>query len=177
MKDNRRRRRGKARVSPSVLDRINPQAAGIDCGSAEHYVAVPPDRSASPVQLCIPRIWFFLKPLTLPASVDRVFADAIRHRFVALHPARITVRSSCAAASDSRVATSAPGPGTDTPPPRPAHPIRPAALGLAVRRVARMAGGGRHRQARDRSRLASAGLPPALDLEESAPSGPTRGSL
>src|SRR5258708_6511422 len=50
MKDNRRRRPGKARVSPSVLDRINPHAAGIDCGSAEHYVAVPPDRSASPVQ-------------------------------------------------------------------------------------------------------------------------------
>src|SRR5260370_10710426 len=50
MKDNRRRRPGKARVSPSVLDRINPHAAGIDCGSAEHYVSVPPDRSASPVQ-------------------------------------------------------------------------------------------------------------------------------
>ena len=50
MKDNRRRRPGKPRVSPSVLDRINPHAAGIDCGSAEHYVAVPPDRSASPVQ-------------------------------------------------------------------------------------------------------------------------------
>ena len=50
MKDHRRRRPGKPRVSPSVLDRINPHAAGIDCGSAEHYVAVPPDRSASPVQ-------------------------------------------------------------------------------------------------------------------------------
>ena len=50
MKDNRRRRAGKPRVSPSVLDRINPNAAGIDCGAAEHYVAVPPDRSPSPVQ-------------------------------------------------------------------------------------------------------------------------------
>jgi transposase len=50
MKDHRRRRTGKPRVSPSVLDRINPNAAGIDCGSAEHYVAVPPDRSPSPVQ-------------------------------------------------------------------------------------------------------------------------------
>src|SRR5882672_7027142 len=50
MKDNRRRRAGTPRVSPSVLDRINPHAAGIDCGSAEHYVAVPPDRSPSPVQ-------------------------------------------------------------------------------------------------------------------------------
>jgi transposase len=50
MKDNRRRRLGKPRVSPSVLDRINPHAAGIDCGAAEHYVAVPSDRSPSPVQ-------------------------------------------------------------------------------------------------------------------------------
>lgn len=50
MKDNRRRRAGTPRMSPSVLDRINPHAAGIDCGAAEHYVAVPPDRSPSPVQ-------------------------------------------------------------------------------------------------------------------------------
>jgi hypothetical protein len=46
MKDHRRRRAGKPRLSPSVLDRINPNAAGIDCGSAEHYVAVPPARSS-----------------------------------------------------------------------------------------------------------------------------------
>ena len=48
MKHNRRRPR--ARVSPSVLERINPHAAGIDCGSAEHFVAVPPDRDPAPVQ-------------------------------------------------------------------------------------------------------------------------------
>ncbi len=50
MKDNRRRRAGQPRMSPSVLARINSHAAGIDCGSAEHYVAVPADRSPSPVQ-------------------------------------------------------------------------------------------------------------------------------
>jgi len=50
MKDNRRRRPGNPRLSPSLLDRINPNAAGIDCGSAEHFVAVPPDRDPSPVQ-------------------------------------------------------------------------------------------------------------------------------
>src|SRR5881628_3753435 len=50
MKDNRRRRAGKPRVSPSVLDRINQNAAGIDCGSAEHFVAVPPDRDPMPVR-------------------------------------------------------------------------------------------------------------------------------
>ena len=50
MKDSRRRPARKARVSPSVLERINPHAAGIDCGSAEHFVAVPPDRDATPVR-------------------------------------------------------------------------------------------------------------------------------
>lgn len=49
MKDNRRRRASQARRSP-VLERINPNVAGIDCGSEEHYVAVPADRSPSPVQ-------------------------------------------------------------------------------------------------------------------------------
>jgi transposase len=49
MKNNRHRQRPPRRT-PAVLDRINPNVAGIDCGSAEHYVAVPPDRSPSPVQ-------------------------------------------------------------------------------------------------------------------------------
>ena len=47
MKHNRRRS-PKARVSASVLERINPNAAAIDCGSAEH--SVPPDRDPAPVQ-------------------------------------------------------------------------------------------------------------------------------
>ncbi len=50
MKQNRRRSPGKPRVSPTVLDRINPNVAGIDCGAAEHFVAVPPDRDPTPVQ-------------------------------------------------------------------------------------------------------------------------------
>jgi transposase len=50
MKHNRRRSTGKPRVSPTVLDRINPNVAGIDCGAAEHFVAVPPDRDPTPVQ-------------------------------------------------------------------------------------------------------------------------------
>jgi len=40
----------KARVSASVLERINPNAAGIDGGSAEHFVALPPDRDPAPIQ-------------------------------------------------------------------------------------------------------------------------------
>jgi hypothetical protein len=33
-----------------LLERIEPDAAGIDCGAEHHYVAVPPDRDAQPVQ-------------------------------------------------------------------------------------------------------------------------------
>jgi Transposase len=50
MKHNRCRSLGKPRVSPTVFDRLNPNVAGIDCGLAEHFVAVPPDRDATPVQ-------------------------------------------------------------------------------------------------------------------------------
>ena len=50
MKRQRRRDAPKPRVSPSVLDHINPNAAGIDGGAAEHFVAVPPDRDAAPVR-------------------------------------------------------------------------------------------------------------------------------
>ncbi|RPH55508.1 MAG: IS110 family transposase [Acidobacteria bacterium] len=32
------------------MERININAAGIDCGSAEHFVAVPPDRDPTPVR-------------------------------------------------------------------------------------------------------------------------------
>ena len=49
MKNNRPRPH-RPRRSPALLDRLNPNAAGIDCGSAAHYVAVPADRSPSPVQ-------------------------------------------------------------------------------------------------------------------------------
>jgi len=45
------RRHGKPPASrPSLLERINPNAAGIDCGAATHYVAVPPDRDPTPVR-------------------------------------------------------------------------------------------------------------------------------
>ena len=50
MKFKRRHSPGKPRVSPTLLDHINPNVAGIDCGSAEHFVAVPPDRDPTPVQ-------------------------------------------------------------------------------------------------------------------------------
>jgi len=45
-----RRRAPKPRHSPAALERLHPHAAGIDCGAAEHFVAVPPDRDATPVQ-------------------------------------------------------------------------------------------------------------------------------
>ncbi len=45
-----RRRAPKPRQSPAALERLHPHAAGIDCGSAEHFVAVPPDRDPTPVR-------------------------------------------------------------------------------------------------------------------------------
>jgi transposase len=50
MKRPRRRHSPKPRVSSSVLEHLTPHAAGIDCGSAEHFVAVPPDRDTTPVR-------------------------------------------------------------------------------------------------------------------------------
>jgi transposase len=50
MKRHRRRPSPKPRTSPAVLERLHPDAAGIDCGSAEHFVAVPPDRDTTPVR-------------------------------------------------------------------------------------------------------------------------------
>lgn len=50
MSRNRGRKTPKPRPTISVLDRIHPDAAGIDCGASEHFVAVPPDRDPLPVQ-------------------------------------------------------------------------------------------------------------------------------
>jgi transposase len=50
MPRHRRRPSSKPRTSPAALERLHPHAAGIDCGSAEHFVAVPPDRDATPVR-------------------------------------------------------------------------------------------------------------------------------
>jgi transposase len=50
MKGHHRRPSLKPRVSPAVLEHLHPNAAGIDCGSAEHFVAVPPERDSQPVR-------------------------------------------------------------------------------------------------------------------------------
>lgn len=39
-----------SRRSRAVLEHLTPNAAGIDCGASAHFVAVPPDRAARPVQ-------------------------------------------------------------------------------------------------------------------------------
>ncbi len=40
----------RARRSRPLLERVNPNAAGIDCGSEMHYVAVPAERDPEPVR-------------------------------------------------------------------------------------------------------------------------------
>jgi transposase len=51
MKHNSKRERTdkKARVTASLLERVQPDAAGIDCGQNSHFVAVPPERDPQPV--------------------------------------------------------------------------------------------------------------------------------
>jgi transposase len=50
MADKAKKPRNPRRKNPTILERINPNAAGVDCGSAEHYVAVPSDRDPSSVR-------------------------------------------------------------------------------------------------------------------------------
>jgi transposase len=51
MKKRPQRRHGKKPAAGrSLLERITPHAAGIDCGSEMHYVAVPADRDPAPVR-------------------------------------------------------------------------------------------------------------------------------
>jgi len=50
MKRHRRPHEKKLTARPSLLERLSPNAAGVDCGSEAHYVAVPPDRDAAPVR-------------------------------------------------------------------------------------------------------------------------------
>jgi transposase len=51
MKHNHRRHAAQTRrTSSSVLERLQVDVAGIDCGAAEHFVSVPPDRDPAPVQ-------------------------------------------------------------------------------------------------------------------------------
>src|SRR5262245_31519239 len=52
MKHNstRERKEKHARLSVSLLERIQPDAAGIDCGQNSHFVAVPPERDPQPVR-------------------------------------------------------------------------------------------------------------------------------
>lgn len=50
MKDKRRHPRVGRRPVLPLLEQVNANAAGIDCGAREHYVAVPPDRDPCPVR-------------------------------------------------------------------------------------------------------------------------------
>lgn len=49
MKDKKSKKTARGRRSP-LIERVNRDAAGIDCGAAMHYVAVPRDRDPEPVR-------------------------------------------------------------------------------------------------------------------------------
>lgn len=54
MKNKRRSKRGRGHrakgLPAELMQRINPNAAGIDCGAQHHYVAVPAERDEQPVR-------------------------------------------------------------------------------------------------------------------------------
>ena len=45
-----KRRVSNKRLPVQLMERINANAAGIDCGATHHYVAVPEDRDDEPVR-------------------------------------------------------------------------------------------------------------------------------
>jgi transposase len=45
-----RKRTGKSEQRVSLFERIQPDAAGVDCGQKSHFVAVPPERDPEPVR-------------------------------------------------------------------------------------------------------------------------------
>jgi transposase len=47
---NQRSRKSEGRRSMPLMERIQPDAAGVDCGERSHFVAVPPDRDPEPVR-------------------------------------------------------------------------------------------------------------------------------
>ena len=53
MKHHQQRKRtgrSERRASVSLFERIQPNAAGVDCGQKSHFVAVPPERDPEPVR-------------------------------------------------------------------------------------------------------------------------------
>ena len=53
MKHNQQRKRtgrSERQASVSLFERIQPNAAGVDCGQKSHFVAVPPERDPEPVR-------------------------------------------------------------------------------------------------------------------------------
>jgi len=49
---SKKKQSGRKNVDWKVLDIMHPDAAGIDVGGNEHWVAVSPDRDAEPVRRC-----------------------------------------------------------------------------------------------------------------------------
>ena len=67
------RRKTSKRVSPALLQRTQPNAAGIDSGSEQHHVAVPSDRDPESVR------WFQTFTAGLHGLADWLVALAVEH--------------------------------------------------------------------------------------------------
>jgi hypothetical protein len=73
MAERNRKLAGKPKEPPAPLRITYPNAAGIDIGSASHFVAVPPDRDDSPVANLLVSL-----PICMPWPIGSPVAASIQ---------------------------------------------------------------------------------------------------
>jgi hypothetical protein len=99
----------KARGKRATLDgfpEINPDAAGIDVGNAQHYVAVPPGRDAEPVRMfgCFTTDLHAMADWLRRCRIETVAMESTGVYWVALYE----VLESCGSGVPKRLLSSAP---------------------------------------------------------------------
>jgi len=136
--------------------------------------AGPPASGVRPVSIPFDRLYILktaygLNPLNLLTPTGRLLRDDVRAdscpgdpRWRGAVTCRFAPRNPCATPSAAGVAT------VSTAPPAPGE-NGPVALGVVGTFMEWLANGSRDREAGDRHRLASQGLSPVVDLEESPP--------
>jgi len=108
----------------------------------------------------------------LRRCTNRLLLDVVRRRRAASHPPYIVPDTSGLGGGNPRPAASTPGPPALTPTTPSVDACRSRPMGLALPHLVWVARDDGAREARDRHRLASAGLSSLLDVEISTSSGP-----
>jgi len=117
---------------------------------------------------CMSKTSYSLTLLNLPAPIDRSVGYGVRADLRSGHGPRCRAFTCGPAPGDPGVAPSIACAATVATPTDPSRQSGPMALRVAVRHLAQLADGARHRKARNRRGLASQGVSAVLDVEESA---------